>query len=204
MTPSDDRGLVRLALWASLMMPIKEAGMSWPGFAYTDAEWKQMATLAGAVEPGTAFRFQMVNAVVFIALAGVLVVGGFLPLLGALYPVPADVKALPFALLLAATALLALGIGLPLSMGVAAWLVAGGLRPRLVATPQTAALWSKVSWQIRRMAVLMCGALVPGMLLWITFDIDGGPIITTLKWIGFAAVAASTAHTLRRRDAPQP
>jgi hypothetical protein len=186
-------------------MPIKEAGMSWPGFSYTDAEWKEMSMLANAVAPGTAFRFKVVNAIVFIALAAVLVGGGFVPLLSALYPNPADTRPLPFALLLAATALLALGAGLPLSMRVAAWLVAGGLRSRLAATAETAALWSKVSWQIRRMVVLMCGALVPGMLLWIAFDIKGGPIITTLKWIGFAAVAASTAHTVRRRrDSPQP
>jgi hypothetical protein len=104
--------------------------------------------------------------------------------------------------LLASTALLALGIGLPLSMQIAAALVAGGLRSRLAATPETAALWSKVSWQIRRMAVFMCGALVPGMLLFIAFDIKGGPIITVLKWIGFAAVAVSTVHTARRYRGP--
>jgi hypothetical protein len=201
-TASDDRGLVRLALWASMMMPIRDAGMSWPGFSYTDAEWKQMAALAGEVDPGVTFRFKLVNAVVFIALAAALIAGGFVPLLNALYPNPADTRALPFALLLAATALLALGIGLPLAMRVAARLVAGWLASRLAATPETDALWSKVSFQIRRMAVLMCGALVPGMLLWIAFDIHGGPIITTLKWIGIAAVALSTAHTVRRGPSP--
>ncbi len=207
MTAPDDRGLVRLALWARLLMPIRQGGMSWPGFSYTDAEWEQMAALADVVEPATAFWFKIVNAVVFIALAAILVFGGFLPLMNALYPNPADVRPLPFALLLASTALLALGIGLPLSMRVAAWLVAGKLRSRFTATPQTAALWAKVSWQIRRMVVLMCGALVPGMLLWIALDIDGGPIITTLKWIGFAAVAASSAHTVhtvRRGPATPP
>jgi hypothetical protein len=176
--------------------------MSWIGFSYSDAEWAQMVTLATAVEPGVTARFKVVNATVFIALAALLVGGGFVPLLSALYPNPADTRPLPFALLLAATALLALGIGLPLSMRVAAWLVAGNLRSRLQPTPEAAALWSKVSWQIRRMVVLMCGALVPGMLLWIAFDIKGGPIITTLKWIGFAAVAISTAHSARRYRGP--
>jgi hypothetical protein len=202
MTQSNDRGLVRLALWASMMMPIKDAGMSWIGFSYIDAEWAQMATLAEAVDPKITARFKVVNAIVFIALAALLVGGGFVPLLSALYPNPADTRPLPFALLLAATALVALGIGLPLSMRAAAWLVAGNLRERLHATPETAALWSKVSWQIRRMVVLMCGALVPGILLWIAFDIKGGPIITTLKWVGFAAVALSTAHTARRYRGP--
>jgi hypothetical protein len=195
-------GLVRLALWASMMMPIKDAGMSWPGFSYTDAEWGQMAGLAEVVNPGVTVRFQLVNAAIFIVLAALLIGGGFVPLLSALYPNPADTRPVVFASLLAATALLALGIGLPLSMRVAAGLVASGLRSRLVATPETAALWAKVSWQIRRMVVLMCGALVPGILLFIAFDIKGGPIITTLKWIGFAAVAASTAHTARRYRGP--
>jgi len=185
-----------------MMMPIRGAGMSWIGFSYTDAEWKQMAALAEMVDPDVTLRFKLVNALVFIVLAALLVGGGFVPLLSALYPNPADTRPLPFALLLAATALLALGVGLPLSMRVAAWLVAGSLRSRLQPTAETAALWAKVSWQIRRMVVLMCGALVPGMLLWIAFDIKGGPIITTLKWIGFAAVAASTAHTARRYRGP--
>ena len=37
-----------------------------------------------------------------------------------------------------------------------------------------------------------------------TYDlvIKGGPIITTLKWIGFAAVAISTVHTARRYRGP--
>jgi hypothetical protein len=203
-TAPDDRGLVRVALWASMMMPIKDAGMSWIGFSYTDAEWKQMAGLAEVVDPAVAFRFQVVNALVFIALAALLVGGGFVPLLSALYPDPADTRPVVFALLLAATALLALGIGLPLAMRVAAAIVARGLRSRLTPTPEAAALWSKVFWQIRRMVVLMCGALVPGILLFIAFDIHGGPIITTLKWIGFAAVAASTAHTARRYRGPSP
>jgi hypothetical protein len=146
-----------------------------------------------------AWRFKMVNAAVFIALAAVLIGAGFVPLLTALYPNPADTRPLVFALLLAATALLAIGVGLPLTMRLAAWLVGGAVHARLAPTPETDALWAKVAWQIRRMAVLMCGALVPGILVFIAFDIDAGPIITALKWVGIVAVVLSTAHTVRRR-----
>ena len=45
-----------------------------------------MAPLAAAVEPGVTARFKAVNAIVLIALAALLVGGGFVPLLGALYP----------------------------------------------------------------------------------------------------------------------
>src|SRR5690242_17084201 len=124
MPTANDSGLVRLALWSELMMELKAGGISWwPGFTYSEAEWAQMATLAEAVDPGMAFRFKMVNAAVFIALAAVLIGAGFVPLLTALYPNPADTRPLVFALLLAATALLALGVGLPLTMRLAAWLV---------------------------------------------------------------------------------
>ncbi len=126
-TASDDRGLVRLALWASMMIPIKDAGMSWLGFSYTDAEWVRMAALAEMVDPDVTLRFKLVNVAVFIILAALLIGGGFVPLLGALYPNPVDTRPLPFALLLAATALL--GAGLLLSMRVAARLVTGRCGP---------------------------------------------------------------------------
>src|ERR1700743_1028651 len=107
MTESNDSSVVRLALWASMMMPIKDAGMSWIGFSYTDAEWAQMAKLAEAVHPDVTLRFKVVTAAICISLPALLIGGVFVPLLSALYPNPANTSALVFALLLAATALLA-------------------------------------------------------------------------------------------------
>ena len=52
------------------------------------------------------------------------------------------------------------------------------MRARLNASPADAALAGKVSRQLWRMTVIMCGLLVPGMLLWIAYDIQGGPKIT--------------------------
>jgi len=33
-----DGRMLGLAFWAEIMMRIKRAGMSWPGFSYTDAK----------------------------------------------------------------------------------------------------------------------------------------------------------------------
>ena len=41
--------------------------------------------------------------------------------------------------------------------------------------------------------LVMCGLLVPGILLFIAYDIDAGPIITTLKWLAIVLIAVSVA-----------
>jgi hypothetical protein len=47
----------------------------------------------------------------------------------------------------------------------------------------------------------MCGFLVPGVLLFIAYNIDGGPIITVLKWISWGALLVSTGDAARQRRA---
>jgi len=69
------------------------------------------------------------------------------------------------------------------------------VRAQLKSTPETEALAARVSWQLLRMTLIMCGILVPGMLLWITFNIDGGPILSALKFLLAIALIASTAVT---------
>src|SRR5262249_52293761 len=110
------RSIANLAFWARGMVAIKRAGMSWPGFSYTDAEWARMATLADTIGPLRYRVFTWVNAAIFIAIAAAGIGAVFYPLASALFPVPAETKPLPFVLLLAATALLVLGLGLPVSM----------------------------------------------------------------------------------------
>jgi hypothetical protein len=202
MSGSVDGRMLRLAFWADIMMRIKNAGMSWPGFSYTDAEWARLAPLAEAVAPFDAGRFKVVNAIVFIALAAVAMGGGFLPLASALFPVPAETPALPFVALLAATCFLVIGLGLPVSMRIAAPLSAGArTRGNLSTLTYDPALWAKVAFQMHRITLVMCGFLVPGVLLFIAYNIDGGPIITVLKWISWVALLISTGDTVRRRKA---
>ncbi len=194
----DKPALARLAFWAANMSLV--SNMSWPGFRYTKPEAARMADLAEAVAPGAFVRFLLINAVVFIALAGVVVVGFMVPILMALYPNPADLQPLPFVLLLATTALLAIGVGLPISMRVAAWASANdAMRAKLSGRPGDAELAAKVAHQIWRMTVIMCGLLVPGVLLWIAYDIQGGPIITLLKWLAVGLMGASMAHAVLTR-----
>lgn len=195
-----DANAARLAFWARMVTGIKGAGMTWPGFSYTDAEWSRLEVLADQVSAEVAGAFLWLNAAVFIGLAAIVMFGVFLPLATVIFPNPADTRPLPFALLLAAVCLLTLGVGLPLAMRVTAWLLTTDkVRGRLASEPGDAALWAKVRFQMTRTTVIMCGLLVPGILIFITFNIDGGPLITTLKWAANAAVLLSMAHTWYRR-----
>jgi hypothetical protein len=196
----DKSALARLAFWAFNMTSLRDAGMSWFGFSYTNPEWERMSKLSQAVTPGAYMRFLAITTLVFIALAAIAVVGMFVPILSLLYPDMSQLKPLPFALLLAATALLAIGVGLPLSMRLATALSADNtMRAQLAAAPGDAELAGKVSRQIWRMTIIMCGLLVPGMLLWIAYDIQGGPLISALKWLGVLLMAGSVGHAIVTR-----
>lgn len=190
--------LARLAFWAKGMVAISDGRMEWPGFSYKDSEWARMRTLSEPIGAGTYQLFTIVNAVIFITIASLGIFGVFLPLATVLFPVPAETSALKFSLLLAACAFLIIGLGLPISMRLSAVLVASNaVRAALVAAPGDEALASKVSWQINRIMLIMCGLLVPGILLFIAYDIEAGPIITALKWLAIALMAVSTLAGIR-------
>lgn len=194
--------LLRLAFWAKNMTVLRDSGYKWwPGFTYSDAEWQEMDRIGAPVSGGAYLKFVWLNAFLFIAVAAVFIVCFFVPVVSLMYPNPADVQPLPFALTLAMTALLAIGIGLPLTMRVSAWFCADeGLFAALSPTPQTNALAAKVTWQLLRMTLIMCGILVPGMLLWITFDIQSGPLLTALKLVLAIFFIGTTAATAMRRS----
>lgn len=199
MTSSESSDL-RLAFWAKNMLSIRAARMDWPGFSYTDDEWARMQRLAAPIGAKAYQAFVLVNAVIFIAIAALAIAAVFLPLASWLFPVPAETSALEFTLLLAATALLTIGIGLPISMALAARLCASEeVKRGTILQPGDDVLAAKVSWQINRITLIMCGLLVPGVLLFIAYDIEAGPILTVLKWLAVAAMAFSTITAARRR-----
>ena len=166
MGASVDGRMLRLAFWADIMLRIKHAGRWWPGFSYTDDEWARLEPLADAVAPLDAARFKLANAVIFIALAALAMGGGFLPLASELFPVPAEAPVLPFVSLVAAACFLTIGLGLPVSMRIAASLSAGvGTRGNLSVLDYDAQLWTKVVFQMRRITLIVCGVLVPAALL---------------------------------------
>jgi hypothetical protein len=72
-------------------------------------------------------------------------------------------------------------------------------RAQLTAAPGDEALESKISWQTNRITLIMCGVLVPGMLVWIAYDINAGPIVTAIKWLAIALMAVSTATGLQKQ-----
>lgn len=196
--------LARLAFWAKGMVAISDGRMEWPGFSYADSEWARMRTLSEPIGAGTYQLFTIVNAVIFITIAALGIFGVCLPLATVLFPIPAETSALKFSLLLAACAFLIIGLGLPISMRLSAVLVASkAVRAALIAAPDDEALASKVSWQINRIMLIMCGLLVPGILLFIAYDIEAGPIITALKWLAIALMAVSTVAGIRRQKKSQ-
>ncbi|MER8507700.1 hypothetical protein [Mesorhizobium sp. M0199] len=186
--------LARLAFWARGMTAIRDGHMEWPGFSYTEVEWARMTTLAKPIGGGTYQLFTLVNAAIFIAIAALGIFCVFLPLATLLFPVPPETSALKFSLLLAACALLIIGIGLPISLRLSTALVAPkAMRAALVAVPGDQMLAAKVSWQINRITLVLCGLLVPGILLFIAYDIDAGPVIAAMKWLAIALMAVSVA-----------
>jgi hypothetical protein len=202
MAKPNNPGLVRLAFWSQNMLVARESSASWLGFSYTPEEWKRMETLAEKVGGGPYLKFLLLNALLFVLLAGICIVGFFLPILLLIYPDTRDLQPLPFVLLLSATTLIAIGAGLPLTMRAAAWLCASReLRAARITAEQDLALERKVSWQLLRMTLIMCGALVPGMLLWIAFDIDGGPILSVLKIVCALLFIGSVATAALRKTA---
>ncbi|MER8456138.1 hypothetical protein NKJ87_03930 [Mesorhizobium sp. M0027] len=90
--------------------------------------------------------------------------------------------------------MLIIGIGLPISLRLSTALVAPkAMRAALVAVPGDQMLAAKVSWQINRITLVLCGLLVPGILLFIAYDIDAGPVIAAMKWLAIGLMAVSVA-----------
>ncbi len=194
MTGSPKTSLARLAFWSRNMVAIKDDGMDWPGFSYSEAEWRRMRELAEPVADGTFRRFIITTAVLFLLIAAAGIVGIFLPLANLFFPVPAETSALQFTVLLAACCLLIIGAGVPLAMSGASRLCADArMHGRLASHPDDDALAAKIRWQLGRITLVMCGLLVPGMLLFIAYDIDGGPLLSALKWLGAIIVLLSVA-----------
>lgn len=190
-----------LAFWSANMCAVRESNWTWPGFGYTEAEWALMKTFSAPVRSADYIKFIVANTLLYVLFTGLVIVGAFLPVLLAFYPDTRDLQPLPFTLLLAATAFFTIGFGLPLSMRISAWLCASAeMKAKLRTTPEIEALDARVSWQLMRMTLIMCGILVPGILLWIALDIDGGPLLTGLKFLlAFLFIASTATAALRRK-----
>lgn len=196
----DRAELARLAFWSKNIDVLGDAGRHWPGFAYGAAEQTRMSALARDVDDDAFGKFKFVTVVTFIALAALGIVAIFIPIASLLFPIPAQTPTAAFVLLLAATAFAIIGIGLPLSMRFAALVSTGErMRSSLEAADGDRALARKVAFQIGRVMAIMCGVFVPGTLLWIAFHVESSPLVSALKWVSYAALAAAAIYSVRIR-----
>lgn len=200
-----------LPYWSANMATLWDMGMSWwPGFNYTAEEQALMRSQAQRVG-GRGAIYGFAVAVLFIAGLGVIVPAALLPLLNWLYPDFTQIGGLVFAVLLATVAAFSLGLWLPLAMALAARAVDLLLgRPRDGAWGAAEqALAQRVRWQLQRMALIMSGLLVPGIMAFIIFDIDTrkGPLHFLLQAADLIVIVGTLFYLRaagRRRRASEP
>jgi hypothetical protein len=158
---ADTRTLVLLAFWGRNMAPIRARGWAWPGFDYSEAEWKRLLALADAVSGGAYLIFQIVTAALVIIAIGLVVAIGAALIVPVNRMIPPDWAPLgTFGLLVAIlVAVFGLfGYGFPLAIRLAAACAATqAMRGTLTTSPGDAALAAKIARQFRRMAAFMAG-----------------------------------------------
>jgi hypothetical protein len=192
-----------LRFWGASMTFAYATADWWPGFSYTADERERLKALAATVRPATMllWLYALVPAI-FILIAAAAVVGIMLPALTWLYPNPADIKPLPFVLVLASVAAVSLGLGVPAAMALGGRLALWWTGDTAALTEEggDVALYAKFRRQLWRVALVMCGLFVPGCWLWIIFDLHAGPFITVMKWVTvlWMAVAGVAMWRLRR------
>jgi hypothetical protein len=186
-----------LRFWGANMTMAFQVSDWWPGFSYSERERARLAALAETVPPrAVALWIYALAPAIFILIAAAAVVGLMLPALTLLAPNPADLKPLPFAIVLAAVAAVSITLGLPAAMAlggrIAVWWTGDAVA--VTAEPGDAALYARFRQQLWRYAIVSCGLFVPGCWLWIVFDLRAGPLLLAVKsalagWIALSGFA---------------
>jgi hypothetical protein len=191
---TDRRVLPLLALWGRNMAPVRARGWVWPGFDYSEAEWKRLLALAGAVSSDAYIGFQIVTAVLVIATIGLVVAlgAGLITWLSRVIPPVLSPIGLLVAIPIVVYALF--GYGFPLAIQCAAACAASNTtRTKLTALPGDAELAAKIERQFRRMAAFIAGVffliaasefyLPDGAQHWAALAIAVGAGIVALIWL---------------------
>jgi hypothetical protein len=168
MTPEiaghDGGVLPGLAFWGRNMAPIRAKGWIWPGFDYSDTEWKRLLTLAETVSFNAFVGFQLATTVLVMAMIALVVAGGAAVIAPLYQMIPAAwAQAGPLGLLaaIAIATFLLLGYGFPLAMRLAAaFATDDAMRAQLSAAPGDADLAAKIPRQFRRVAAFAAATLV--------------------------------------------
>jgi hypothetical protein len=194
---ADRRTPALLAFWGRNMAPVRARGWIWPGFDYSESEWKRLLALAGAVSGGAYVRFQIITPVLVIAMIGLVVAIG-VGLVTSLYRlIPPEWAQLgPLGLLVAIPIVVYVlfGHGFPLAIRIAAAFSATQpVRAKLTALPGDAELAAKIERQFRRMAAFIAGVfflitvsefyLPAGAQHWAALVIAVGAGFVALIWL---------------------
>lgn len=159
-----------LQYWAHNMTLWHKMGVTnWPGFRYSDEEQKTFATLAEPVSTARYFAFLILNAIYFIAIAGLVVGFGVVPMVMALDPTFAS--PLTFFCCLGGGAVVCLAFGIPSAMALTAITLRGllgDIPPSSVSDDEVATLYRKMMSQFVRVGVIVGILFIPGMLFYMT------------------------------------
>ncbi|MBL9009325.1 MAG: hypothetical protein JNJ46_34005 [Myxococcales bacterium] len=161
----------------ALSLARSDDGSQWPGFRYEEDEVKRLDALAEQVGLGELGLFLLLNSLLFIALAALVGIAGFVPTLRAMYPVLSEIQTLPFFLLTGLFIALMSGVGLPLSMVISAGLLSKIYKhPELpeISESHVVHLFLKMQWQCLRSAlvILFVGMLLAGFVAYYEKRID--------------------------------
>jgi hypothetical protein len=159
----DGSVLPGLAFWGRNMAPIRAKGWVWPGFDYSEDEWRRLLALAKTVSFDAFISFQIATAVLMIALIGVVVICGVAMIAPLYQTIPsawAPAGLLGLLVAIAIAAFLLFGYGFPLAMRLAtAFATSDAMRAQLSASPGDANLAAKILRQFRRVATFIAGML---------------------------------------------
>lgn len=179
-----------LRYWSlNVALARKQGWPSIPGFPYTDDEFSRIETIAAGISGGAVVLWMFATVVLFIAIAGIVMVGGFWPLLTFGWPDPSKLSATTFFVGMAVLIGLSLCIGLPLSLtlgGAIADRVDSG--PGLTDAPGDAALCHKMRAQFWRFGAVFAGLFLPAALVWTALGIDGPWVRTVLHSVSIGLV----------------
>ena len=146
-----------LRYWSLNMTLLRRAGWRWvPGFSYGGDEQRRMDELAAGIPRGAILAWLGATVLIFLVVAIAAMTAILGTALTVLWPNPADMPEAGFFVIMALALMLAIGVGMPLSI---AW--GGAVADRIAPAPPAidgtgdAARYAKVRGQFRRMGLAL-------------------------------------------------
>jgi hypothetical protein len=193
-----------LRYWAVNMSIARAAGWAWiPGFSYDAEETERLDAIAGTVSRNAVLIWLMATTIFLILFVLAAILGVMIPLITTLWPDPSKMSGLGFGSIMGLLLLVSIGGFMPLSIGLA-----GGVADRLAGgspppdQPGDAELSAKIRRQFWRLCAILATFLIPGFLIFLTFDIDPGWLLVFIRITAvFSIVLGVVSHFMSRRSA---